>query len=733
VLSIKLPVSYTVPPCAERIRDPQSCMTTPSGSRPWKLLLVTGAILMFVAGLLVVTSRNILNSTRFGANVAASLGDDRVAAYVAEQVTDAIIAQKPDMLAIRPILLSSVRSIVVSEPFRAAVRTSARSAHRFFFEQAGSRLVFSLPDIGTVVRSALAQASPEMAAKIPPGIEAQLSSGKVGRAISTFLRLWKLGDTVLTVAWIAWYAGIVFIVLAIVLAPDKRRGVTEAGVALVTIAVVYLSIVPTLRLVISAAFQDPAMAGFVHGMIKAFLGRLRLVAILAGVPGLVLLAAGSEFLEQVDPLDMARRLLHAVVTPPAGRALRVAWALGLLLAGTVALVWPVALVTGVVVLVGIALLHGGLREIFAIVIGRIQAGELAGSAVEGRRWPIAVGAAAVVVGLGGVGAWLLRSDGGETPVASTTLCNGAASLCSKRVDQVVFPMAHNAMSNSTIDDWMFPHHTQSLAGQLEYGARGLAIDIHYGIPTGGRVKTDIDAEVSSRDKIEGALGPEGVAAAMRIRDRLVGGEGGTRGLYFCHGFCELGAYPVIPSMTAIKDWVAANPGEVIILIIEDYVTTAEMDSLFIESGLVRYVYRGSVTQWPTLRELIDSNQRVIVFIESGHPGVDYMRPAFESISETPYTFHKPEDFSCRPNRGKPMGSLFMINHWIESTPAPRPSNAAIVNAYDFLLARARKCQRERGHLPNIVMVDFVSVGDLLRVTRTLNGVPEPVMADTTRH
>ena len=712
-------------------------MTTTSSSRAWKLLLVVGAVLMLVAGLLVVTSRNILNSTRFGANVAASLGDDRVATYVADHLTDAIVATRPDLVTIRPLLLSSVRAIVASEPFRAAVRTSARSAHRFFFEQAGSRLVLSLPDIGTVVRSALAQASPELAAKIPPGIEARLASGTAEHAISTFLRLWKLGDKLLIGGWIGWYVGLGLIVLAIVLAPDKRRGVAEAGIALLTIAVVCLAVVPTARLVTAAAFRDQELAGFVHGVIKAFLGRLRLLALLTGVPGLVLLAAGSSYLEKVDSLDVARRLARLAATPPATLRLRLVWALGLLLAGTVALVWPAQLLVAVVVIVGIGLLHGGLREIFAMIIGNLRAEAAAGRAIEGRRWPIVAGAAAVVVGLGGVGAWLLRSERGETPVAATTLCNGSAILCNRRVDQVVFPAAHNAFSNTSISNWMFPHHLRSMPQMLQDGVRGMLIDIHYGVPAGNRVKTDMDAELpteygfNSRDKIAGAIGAEGVAVAMRIRDRLVAGRDAVRGIYFCHGFCEIGAYPVAPALKEIRDWLVANPGEVIILSIEDYVAPAAIDSAFRESGLVDFVYSGTTTPWPTLRELIDSNQRVIVLLESGHAGPAYMLPGFRGVEfETKYSFRTPADFNCLPNRGTT--GLFLLNHWIETTPTPKPSNAAIVNAYDVLLARARRCQRERHHLPNLIAVDFAGIGDLLRVARTMNGLDSETVAEAPR-
>jgi hypothetical protein len=110
--------------------------------------------------------------------------------------------------------------------------------------------------------------------------------------------------------------------------------------------------------------------------------------------------------------------------------------------------------------------------------------------------------------------------------------------------------------------------------------------------------------------------------------------------------------------------------------------------------------------------------------------VSWLRPAFDHIQETPYTFHAAEEFSCRANRGGSAGSLFQINHWIETTPAPRPSNAELVNARDFLLSRARRCQRERGRLPNLLAVDFYGSGDLFEVAGELNGLdPSPIGRD----
>ena len=312
----------------------------------------------------------------------------------------------------------------------------------------------------------------------------------------------------------------------------------------------------------------------------------------------------------------------------------------------------------------------------------------------------------------------------DAPVIATeiTACNGAPQLCDRRIDQVSFPAAHNAMSNAEIPGWMFPHHSVAFPGQLQNGVRALLIDIHYGFPGAERIKTDLEGEGATREKLVGAVGEQGFEAAQRIRDRLVGVDEGRRGLYFCHGFCELGAYEVVPALRGIRDWLLVNPGEVLLIVIEDYVTPEEIAKAFEDSGLMEFVYTGPITPWPTLRSMILSGGRVLVFTESGKPGVDWLHPAFDSFQETPYTFHTPEEFSCKPNRGGTSGTLFQVNHWIETTPAPRPSNAAIVNTYDVLMKRARACEKERGLKPTYIGVDFADIGDIVGATRTLNGL-----------
>jgi hypothetical protein len=172
----------------------------------------------------------------------------------------------------------------------------------------------------------------------------------------------------------------------------------------------------------------------------------------------------------------------------------------------------------------------------------------------------------------------------------------------------------------------------------------------------------------------------------------------------------------------MRKFLVANPGEVLIIVIQDEsVSPPDIERCFQESGLIDFVYRGPAQPpWPTLRDMVESDQRVLVMAENQTAGVDWYHPAFKVLQETPFTFHDPSEFSNKPNRGGTGGSLMLLNHWIESTPTPKPSNAAIVNEREALLRRIRNFRRERGRLPNIVAVDFYNVGDLIPVVRELN-------------
>jgi hypothetical protein len=474
----------------------------------------------------------------------------------------------------------------------------------------------------------------------------------------------------------------------------------------------------------------------VAGVWDAFSRGLRLWALILAGTGIVLAAAASSFASHVEIGEIGRRLWARLRSPARTWQGEIVRATLLTTLGLFAALRPSATLRGLTVVAGAILAFEGLRELFLLVPPRIKAAtdgaeEAAADAREGaeelqgaRTLLRAALVGLVVVALVGGAILLMRSPAVlPSAPALTDACNGHRVLCDRRLEEVALAGAHNSMSAAEIEGWMFPNQELGSVSLLGHGIRALLFDVHYGTPIGDRVKTDIKNEQASRATFEEAIGAEAVDAAMRIRDRLTGEPTGPRGAYLCHGFCELGAVPLVPMLEGVRDFLVQNPGEVLVFVIEDYVIPADIEAAFRESGLERFVYRGAVTApFPTLREMIDADQRVVVFGEKDTAGVSWYHPAFDTIQETPYKFHTPEELSCRANRGEADTPLFQINHWIETTPTPKPSNAEIVNQKEFLLARARQCQEERGMLPNIVAVDFAMTGDVVGVVAALNGL-----------
>ncbi len=377
------------------------------------------------------------------------------------------------------------------------------------------------------------------------------------------------------------------------------------------------------------------------------------------------------------------------------------------------------------------MLYGGVAELLGAARTRRAArAEIGRRAIAASFAPVAVGVlafAAVLV--------FLRTGGATAPAAvRTDACNGHVELCSRRLDEVALPASHNAMSTAA-DDWFSSIHTLSIRDQLRAGVRGLLIDAHYGLQAGDAVRTDL----SERSERSGntdrklyleTLGPEGFAAIGRIRDRVLPGEG-EPGVFLCHRFCELGATEITGALREVREFLVEQPSEVLVIVIEDYVLPSAIVTALEESGLAAKVYRGPPAgPFPTLREMIDSGRQVVVYTEHVGDAPWFAVGYDEAIQETPFTFKRPAllteppnwPASCEPNRGPPDAPLLLMNHWVNTDPTPRPSNAALVNRRDVLVGRARECERIRGQPVNLLAVDFIGQGDVEGAADELNGV-----------
>jgi hypothetical protein len=700
--------------------------------------LTAGVITLLLGLLLGYASRAVFNSEAFAARVSASLLHPGVSGYVAERITDAVVTAKPDLIGLRPVIAGGARSVVASPPFRMAARRAAREAHRALMSGTGEKIMLSVRDVGAILNTALTL-HPELAKKLPARLTArvadldQLPAGEVARRAVRAAQRARYG----TVAFVV--IGLTLLVVGTVIAPDRRKAMFQAGV-LVTGAALVLWLAARFGGVALAAFaRDPAMGMLAAGLWRAFIGGLGTWALGLGLLGIVCAAAPTSVLENT-PLE---RWLGSgwrwITSPHPGRAMAFTRGLVLVTIGLLTLQWPLPVLSVIALMAGGAITFLGLREVFVALIRSVPVLEAqatgAGAPRPGWNPALVVAAGAVVIGaVTATAFWMMRTPDTLPAASAITACNGYPELCERRLDEVVFATTHNSMAAADLPLWMFPNQERGVKAQLEDGVRGFLIDALYGVPAGERVKTILVEGAATVAKYEAVVGKEGVEAAMRIRDRLVGEDESRRAVYMAHGFCELGATPLTETFAAMREFLVANPGEILVLVIQDEgVDPADIVKCFEESGLIEFVYRGPArAPWPTLRAMAESDQRVLVMAENQTGGVPWYHLASEVLQETPYTFKDTTQFSEQPNRGGLNGSLMLLNHWIDSTPLPRPSNALVVNRYDFLMQRARRFEKLRGKVPNLVAVDFYATGDLMRVVQTLNGVGPAATSDRTK-
>ncbi|HMY21282.1 MAG TPA: hypothetical protein PKA58_33400 [Polyangium sp.] len=259
-------------------------------------------------------------------------------------------------------------------------------------------------------------------------------------------------------------------------------------------------------------------------------------------------------------------------------------------------------------------------------------------------------------------------------VAPPSECNGHAELCLRRYDEVAFPATHNAMSNFE-EGWVAPNQNFGMRRQLQDGIRAMLFDTY------------------------------------EWNDDL----------YLCHSACALGHTRLLDALEDIRTFLNEHPHDVLTFIIEDHISAAKTEGAFKAAGLSEMVYTHEPGKpWPTLYDLIVSGKRIVTGAENAEPPPSWYNHFWNIAWDTPYSFAKPEDFSCNLNRGAKTNDLFLMNHWL-SDPLSTPERAKVANEYALLSARAKQCQSEGGQIPNFVAVDFYDIGSVFQVVNELNG------------
>jgi hypothetical protein len=522
---------------------------------------------------------------------------------------------------------------------------------------------------------------------------------------------------------------------ALALSRDRRESIRRGGIGLAVGALLLLVAYWVLHARLVGRVDDPDLRAALDGVWDAYLIDLRNLLLLVAGCGAVVAAAAASALRPVSletPLRRAWELGAATPQRPWRRAGR---ALALIAAGALVVADPLAALRLVGVAIGIALIYAGVQELLRLVVEPVPAtATSARRALLPRNVVVAGGAAALAIVA--AGSLFLATGGASQADVEIAGCNGHRELCERTLPEVTLPATHNSFSAADYPGWLFAQHESGIAAQLAGGIRGFLIDTHWGRRApDGRVATDLGEDGNeSRAEYVDEFGAEAVDAALRVRDSIGGytPDTGPRAIYMCHRFCEVGARLLRTDLEAMRDFLVSHPNQVVVVINQNEgVGPEELARVVDESGLGELVYRGPTDDWPTLAEMIRADERVVMLAENPPFGkVPWYHDAYAVAQETPYAFDRPAQLidpkllprSCAENRGPADAPLFLINHWIDTSPAPRPSNAAKVNAHGPLLRRARECERLRDHRANLLAVDFFETGDVIGVADELNGV-----------
>jgi hypothetical protein len=309
-------------------------------------------------------------------------------------------------------------------------------------------------------------------------------------------------------------------------------------------------------------------------------------------------------------------------------------------------------------------------------------------------------AIAIVLGVALLPASLYASGTDNSPI-----CNGHAELCGRRLNEVAFAATHNSMSNSDAG-WLWPFQAHGIRRQLNDGIRMLLVDTH--------TWEDAAQVAEVRSRVP--------KANLAPFDAAVANDAPRSGAFLCHVICALGNQPLGTALRDIQGFLATHPDEVMGIFFQDGVPASVTAAAFDDAGLTRYVYTHPAgAAWPTLGEMIRSGKRLFVLAEVGGAPPDWYEQGWTVAQDTSFNVTDPSKFDCALNRGKASNPFLLLNHWVARA-VPSRDDAASVNAFGFLMKRARLCWAERGQIPNFIAVNFYDVGDVFRVVDALNRV-----------
>ena len=685
-------------------------------------LLVVLASVSAGAGLVASwADSSLATSSGFADRATAALAEDDVNDLLANRLVDRFAADTRLATSARPVAVGLVDAVLESDQFAGVFRAAVRTAHEQLVAGREESVTVALADAAPLVLPALVPDQADTISSSSDAVVAVVDSP----VLVTAAHLLPVADTI---AWVCLGLWLVCSAGAVALLGPPRRGLRRLGIGLMlTGAVLGVGLV-LLRLV-AGKLVAPEVSGAVEALVRSFTAPLLAQSGLVLVLGAVVVVATSSRPPTVPVL--ADQVRGRYLAWKDRRLAQAAAVIGSLLLSWWLLVAPLDAVTVLARLAGLLLGAVTVLVVMGAVTGLLDRGRPTGpvpGAVRGLS-TAALTVVTVVVVLATVATAALLPDASKPhpPVADPARngCNGSTDLCDRRLDQVALAGSHNAMATTAEPGWFLAEQRLSIVGQLASGVHALMLDVYPGWRSGGVVRTDVRRK-ETLAAAEEELTDEGRAALLRLQVSAgsIPTEDDEVRAYLCHGYCELGATDMIGTLQGIDDYLAQNPEQVVVLILQDYLTGAETEKVFEQAGVLDRVWSLAVDEpMPLLRDLVESGRTLVVTSENHGGEVPWMPDVYAITEETPYDWPSLAAFTCQPARGGTGKPLFLVNHWISNNDSPI-SNARAANTTGELERRIEQCQAERGRAPTILAVDFVDIGDVVPVVSDLNASGE---------
>src|SRR5262245_12108971 len=689
------------------------------------VLLVVAGIAFPVLILSNWAGSTLYDSDNFSERAVEPLNSQAVRTELARRLTAQLVeAGNQQATNFRPAFELALEGVIDTDTFKSIFRNAVRRTHQAIVESGASGgQGLDLGASFALITSSLQAGGGGGDQQGAGGLDNSLTD--VTKTIGDY-GLWDAEGIVGQITGASLIIGLGAVVGSILLAEDRRRAVRRLGIAAVIDGLFIVALLFVATWLVGRQISDPQLADAIQGALREVTEDLRLTGLWIAAYGLVVAAAATSTERRVTPA-VAWRWARGWVE----RRRQSTW--GTILLGVIGIFISLIFIQEPLgnfeLLIRAAALWVGYLAVTEILrLVRVISAQQAERRALWPRLAIVGGAIVVIIGMVTVGFLLTTRGAAKSAQASEEqVCNGKKSLCDLRLDQVTFPGAHNAMSSANYPGFLFAEQIGTIQDQLNAGVRALLIDTYYGVPSSARIPgqrvpvvlTDKVAQAAGRAEVN-----EDPVAAKRAAQLAAGAPraaNAQRGIYLCHSNCETGAVGIQKPLSDIKSFLNNHPEDVLMVVIQDATTPADTAAAFEEAGLTDRVATLQKDQpLPTLRQLIDSGQTLLVFAERGDPGgPPWYHSMYDWFQETTFSFNNKKQFDCTPNRGNPDAPLFLINHWVTSSP-PNPATGSDANTHAVLEKRVDQCLRERGLAPNIIAVDFAERGNLLTETKELN-------------